>query len=91
MKSFHFARAIQAALISIAMTGSDRPLVAQSGRWVVRLRFRLIALAGPSSNFPMIDWSESSGLSTRYKAPCARCVHREIKENPMTATASKLN
>jgi hypothetical protein len=42
------------------------PLVAQSGRWVVRHRFRLITLAGPSSHFPMMDWSESLRFSNSY-------------------------
>jgi len=46
---------------NLALTGG--PVLAQSGRWVVRLRFRLITLAGPSSAFPMMDWSESSSVS----------------------------
>ncbi len=42
----------------------EGPLVAaQSRSWDVRLRCRWPSLAGPSSNLPMMDWSESSRLS----------------------------
>ena len=34
---------------------------------------------------PMMDWSESSSVSTSYKASCARRVHWKIKKNPVTA------
>jgi hypothetical protein len=32
-------------------------------------------------NGPMMDWRESSIFSISWKAACARCVHRAIKEN----------
>ena len=37
---------------------------------------------------PMMDWSESSIFSKCWKAVCARCVHREIKENLATTNVS---
>jgi hypothetical protein len=46
-------------------------------------------LAGPSSNLPMMDWSESSIFSVGLKAACARRVHREIKKNLITANVSR--
>src|SRR5216683_377569 len=32
-----------------------------------------------------MDWNENSSFSNSWKAACARCVHREIKENLNTA------
>jgi|SRR5215216_6415383 hypothetical protein len=37
---------------------------------------------------PMMDWSESSIFSKCWKTVCARCVHREIKENLATNNVS---
>jgi hypothetical protein len=34
----------------------------------------------------MMDWSESLVLSHSWETACARCVHREIKENLATAS-----
>jgi hypothetical protein len=39
----------------------------------------------------MMDWTESSGFSNSWRAACARCVHREIKENPTTTNVSRLS
>jgi hypothetical protein len=34
---------------------------------------------------PMMDWSESRRISNSWMIACARCVHRDIKENLGTA------
>ena len=54
-------------------------------------RFGRLRLAGPSSNLSMMDWNESLSLSITQRAACARCVHREIKENLETANVSRPN
>jgi hypothetical protein len=41
-------------------------LAARSGRWDVRLRFRWLSLAEPSSNFPMMDWNEKLVFSNSW-------------------------
>jgi hypothetical protein len=52
---------------------------------------RCTSLIHDSSNLPMMDWSESLILSIGWKAACARCVHREIKENLARTNRSKLD
>ena len=48
------------------VTVLDGPLLARSGRWDVRLRFRWLSLAEPSSNFPMMDWNEKLVFSNSW-------------------------
>jgi hypothetical protein len=42
---------------------AERLLMAQSGHCDGELGFRLLLLAGPSSNFPMMDWTENLDCS----------------------------
>jgi hypothetical protein len=48
---------------AVPLRSCEGPLVAQSGRWGVDVGFDQLSVVGLSSNLPMMDRNESSGVS----------------------------
>jgi hypothetical protein len=87
------ARYVRLPQLSDVRDGSNRGLVGTTAidaklSLSAHARFGHLRLAGASSNFPMMDWNESRSISNSWVIACARCVHREIKENLGTTIVS---